>query len=280
MASTLPVQNHLLFGNGTEIRNATLKTVTIDAALNTVSNLDLPYFKSGVILQAMPATPDHLTLLTSKAIKDYVQEVQSSAIGMGKATGFLDLSSGTADFPASVSGGDYWVVSGMATKDDVGVLGGEYTVSNGDLVIAIEPSAGGTGPAMAAHYQIVETNMNLATTSDFGYVKLTPLADVSTTNNSGNTVVTPAYVSAALAAYDAERPVRTYKATANNVASLTVNAATHGLGTDYEKLDVVVSDADGTVIDFIHKHIDKTNGTVTITSESLMTQLNVLIQAH
>jgi len=197
MANAIPIRTHLKFADdkSVEIRNATLKGIVLNAVDNTLTNVNLGNFATNVILSAMPGTPNDTTLLTSKAIADYVGAQIVSSGTIGRPTGTINMVSGTADLPASANGGEYWYVAGLAANAE-GLLGGTFQVTNGDMLIAINPSAGGTGGAVAADYIVQQSNSIYATESQYGTVMFEAIPTGGATVDfatalSSNTAITP-----------------------------------------------------------------------------------------
>jgi len=197
MANAIPIRVNMKFADdkSVEIRNATLKGVVLNAVDNAITNVNFGNFAANVILTAMPGTPNDTTLLTSKAIADYVGAQIVSSGTIGRPTGAIDMATGTADLPPSTNGGEYWYVTGLAANAE-GLLGGTFQVTNGDMLIAINPSAGGTGGVVAADYLVQQANTIYATASQYGTVMYEAIPTGGATVDfatalSSNTAITP-----------------------------------------------------------------------------------------
>jgi len=256
MANAKPIRTHLLFADdkSIEIRNATLKGVVINTTDNTLTNVNIGNFAANVILTAMPVTPNDTTLLTSKAIADYVTTQIVTSGSIGRPTGTIDMTSGTANLPASATGGEYWYVAGL-TGEAEGLLGGVFKVTNGDMVISINPSAGGTGSTVAADFMVQQTNTINATETQYGTVMYAAVPTGEdeidfATALSMSTVASPRLVQYIV--YDALHKLRNANVwesqvfTVPSLTSTTYTYATLGYASGIkETIDVKVFDANG-----------------------------------
>lgn len=277
MATPTPVWNSWNFKNNTEIQNAVLKNVTLDASVNAVSKLNLAMFAAGVVVEAMPGTPDHSTIMTSQAVYNYIQQREQLNHGQGKPTGYLDISSGTVEAPASANGGDWWVVIGGASSTATGVIGGKFTVTNGDTLVALDTVVGGAVIAAGevAKYQVNQTNIDMATTSEYGYVKYADPTGADLYLSTENALaVTPLYVKNAISQYAAAIPAKSYVKSVASLSSVTIDAAEHGLGADTDRIFVNVVDGDKQYLYGLDIK-GSANGTVTIQSSGAIANATI-----
>jgi len=218
--------------NGQEIRDAVAKNMTLDALENDVVNLVLSNLAASAKSTVMPIAPTDDTVATAKAVKDFVkQEIDKVIAGMS-VSGTITFTNGDAPFPAAVIPGQTWLIAGL-TGGAFATLGGVTKVSNGDVLKAQVVSAGGTGASVASDYYVVEGNKSYASVTEMGLVMFSDPASATWTNNDTATAASPAYVSSAIADYHANRPAGFYSTPmTGGVTTLTVNPATHGLGTD------------------------------------------------
>lgn len=234
------VRNNQVYAPGVTLEGATCESVIFDADINTLSNVELDNFKDGIFLSAMPLIPTDTSVLTTAAVKQFVDEKVNDINTENKWQGLLDFAgASTLALPAATKAGQEWLVSGLATDATVGTLGGVLQVSNNDSVVALEPSAGGTGASIAASFVVRQGNVSPATTSTHGIVALAVSNTVTVASTDDKSAVTPKGVANAITDALTSVPT-TYEAPMHGVSSVTVSAATHGLGTDHKRLDVDV----------------------------------------
>ena len=221
--------------NGQEIRDAVAKGCTVDALVNTITNIVVSNFASSAVTTVMPVTATDDTVATTKAIKDYITQEINKVIAGGTPSGTITFTNGNAPFPASTIAGQTWLIAGLTGDNTFGTLGGVTKVSNGDILKSKVVSAGGTG--VEADYYVVEGNKSYASVTEMGLVMLTDPATATATNTDTTTAASPAYVTNAIADYNTNRPSGFYsEPMTGGVTTLTVQPATHGLGTDGAKI--------------------------------------------
>jgi len=217
--------------NGQELRDAIAKQCTIDAHLNTLLNLEISNFSNTAVTTVMPVAPSDSAVATTKAIKDYVEQEINKVIAGSTPSGTITFTNGDAPFPAATIPGQTWLIAGLTGANTFGTLGGVTKVSNGDILKSKNVSAGGTG--VEGDFYVVEGNKSYASVTEMGLVMFSDPALATWTNNDTATAASPAYVSSAIADYHANRPASFYSTPmTGGVTTLTVNPATHGLGTD------------------------------------------------
>jgi len=258
--------------NGQEIRDAVAKHMTLDALENVITNLVLSNLAASAKSTVMPIAPTDDTVATAKAVKDFVkQEIDKVIAGMS-VSGTITFTNGDAPFPAAVIPGQTWLIAGL-TGGAFATLGGVTKVSNGDVLKAQVVSAGGTGASVASNYYVVEGNKSYASVTEMGLVMLSDPASATWTNTATDSATSPAYVSNAIADFIDNRPASFYAvAMTGGATSLTVTAATHGLGTDGVKLSGdLIDTATGTVYPLARPVINPSTGTAVMTTTAPIT---------
>jgi len=261
--------------NGQEVREGVAKQCTIDANLNTILNLAVSHFAGSAVTTVMPVTPTDTTFSTTKAIKDYIKLETDKLIAGSTPSGTIVFTAGHAPFPTSTIPGQTWLIAGL-TGNNVGTLGTDtgpgttIKVMNGDILKSKVVSAGGEG--VAADFYAVEGNRSQASVTDLGLVIMSDPATATWTNADTTTATSPAYVSNAIADYNANRPSGFYSTAMNGVTTLTVTAATHGLGADGAKLTGdLIDSTTGEVYPLARPVISPTTGTAVITTSATIT---------
>jgi len=257
-----------LEANGLEIRTAVAKQCTIDAQVNTILNLVLANFAGGAISTVMPVTATDTTFSTTKAIKDYITQEINKVVAGSTPSGTITFTAGHAPFPASVIPGQTWLIAGLTGDNTFGTLGfANVKVTNGDILKSKNVSVGGDGAGVVADFYVVEGNKSNATVTEMGLVMMSDPATATWTNTEATTATSPAYVSNAIADYNATRTGGFYSAVMNGVTTLTVTAATHGLGADGMKIGGdLVDTATGVVYPLARPVVDPATGTAVITT--------------
>ena len=157
---------------------------------------------------------------TQQSVKAYADGLLGAADAM-TFKGVLDCSA-DPNYPAGVQG-DFYKVS-VAGK--IGGASGT-TVQVGDGVLCTTDNAGGTQAAVGSSWTILQSNVDLATTSVVGLVQLATQAEAQAKTDSAKAVT-----AAALADF-ARKVTGTVGDTTN-----TSFAITHGLGTQYANVQV------------------------------------------
>lgn len=174
---------------GTDFLTATstnaLTNKTFDAAGtgNSLLNLALAMFAAGVIdTDTTLAANSDLKLATQKALKAYIDNKLTSVLTYKSA---IDAST-NPNFPAAVVGDMYKIsVSGLIGG------GSGIAVQAGDSIIATAATSAGTAAAVGANWDIIQANVDQATTGALGLVILATQAEAEAKSNSTK-VVTPA----------------------------------------------------------------------------------------
>ena len=156
---------------------------SIDAATNTISNINIANFATGVIDTdtAMTANSD-AKIPTQKAVKTFVAQAVS---GVSKPMGGIDCST-NPNYPAANFGDFYRVTI-------AGLIGGTSgsPVQIGDQIHCYVTGVAGSQTTIGANWTIVQANVDQATTSTIGLVALaTPTEALAQTNTTK--AVTPA----------------------------------------------------------------------------------------
>lgn len=128
---------------GLSLQGNALTLAVIDAAQNTISNLQLTNFASGVLVTSLSAAQqDDTTVASAKAVQDYIGSVVS---GANHFRGTLDLTNGAYPLATTGSGaggtvvaGDWWRVT---VAGAFGTASAPTTTANyievGDVVTAL-----------------------------------------------------------------------------------------------------------------------------------------------
>lgn len=168
---------------GSSSNTFTNKTIDANGTGNSISNLETADFATNVVdTDGTLAANSDTRLASQKAVKTYVD---------GKVTGLLDYqgaidASANPNYPAA-SKGDVYRIS-VAGK--IGGASG-LDVQVGDEIIANADNAGGTQASVGSSWDIVQANLNPASTTVAGYVELATQAETEA-KSSSTLAVTPA----------------------------------------------------------------------------------------
>jgi hypothetical protein len=157
---------------------------------------------------------------TQQSVKAYADGLLGAADAM-TFKGVIDCSA-NPDYPAGVQGAFYKV----SVAGKIGGASGA-TVQVGDGVLCTTDNAGGTQAAVGSSWTILQSNVDLATTSTVGLVQLATQAEAQAKTDSAKAVT-----AAALA--DFARKVTGLVGD----TSATSFAITHGIGTQYVNVQV------------------------------------------
>lgn len=178
---TLPTTGTLATLAGTE--TFTNKTIDANGTGNSITNLETADFATNVIdTDGTLAANSNTRLATQAAVKTYVD---------GKVVGLLDYkgaidASANPNFP-SASKGDYYKIS-VAGK--IGGASGT-DVSIGDAIIANADNVGGTLASVGTSWDVINSNVEQATTTTIGLVELATVAEAEAKTDTVR-AVTPA----------------------------------------------------------------------------------------
>lgn len=177
----------------TETNTKTISNKTIDAAVNTISNLDTTMFASGVIDNSPlmgGGSPSSLKLPTQSAVSAFVID---KVTGLYELKGAIDAST-NPNYPAADKGDAYRI----SVAGKIGGASG-VVVAVGDTIVAHADSVAGAQGAVGANWVITERNADQATELVLGLIKLATQAEV-TAGTVNDKAVTPATLGAALTA--------------------------------------------------------------------------------
>lgn len=163
-----------------------LQTATSDAtgdALVVRDSAGSATFEA-ITINGTPTNP------TDAATKQYVDNLTASGLNI---KGTIDAST-NPNYPAGEVGDAYHV----SVAGKVGGASG-LDVEIGDLIVVVTDNAGGTQAAVGSDWIIMQTNVDQATTTTRGTVRLATLAEVAA-GTSVDTAVTPAGLAQELAA--------------------------------------------------------------------------------
>ena len=201
------------------------------------------------------ATP---TAATDAANKGYVDGLVTSAM---RIKGNIDAST-NPNYPAAVTGDAYNIsVTGL-----IGGAAGE-SVQVGDLVLATADNAGGTDGTVGTSWIVIEGNLNPASETIAGYVRLATAAEV-TAGSSTSSIPTIANVTSMVSASTGAK-IFTQKLFAGST-SYTVNHALNG-AVNTQVFDKVT----GNVVGVDISRVDANNVTITV-NNSLATDHSVV----
>lgn len=217
-----------------------LTNKTIDAAGtgNSITNLTTSNFAVNVIDTDTALTANSDTRIASqKAVKAYVDAVSTSAM---KFKGVIDASS-NPNYPAAVVGDMYKIsVSGK-----IGGASGT-TVTVGDAIVAIAITASGTEAAVGANWDVIQANVDAATTGTQGLTQYATSAEAEAKSLTTRSL-TPASV--------VNFPVK--KIFTIGDGTTTAIVVTHSLGTQ----DITVSIRDASTNAFVQCDVTATSTT-------------------
>jgi len=166
----------------------TLTNTTIDAngTGNSISNIEIADFASGVAITSTSLTwASNTNIPTTLAIKTYVDGLAAANDAM-LFKGGIDCSA-NPNYPAADAGWTYKVTV-------AGKIGGGsgLNVQVGDtLICTVDSTASGTQAGVGANWVIVQTNLDVATTSTSGYVSALATSWEAESRSDTAKVVTP-----------------------------------------------------------------------------------------
>ena len=202
--------------------NQVLTNKTIDTSLNTVSNITTSMFATNVVDTDVSLTANSDTRIASqKAVKAYIDLLNTNDVNYA---GAIDASA-NPNYPAATKG-DYYKIS---VSGRIGGASG-IVVKAGDALIANTTNAGGTEVAVGASWDILQANVDQATTSTLGLVAL---ADATAAEAKSSTLL--AVTPSALTNFTIKKTFTVGDGVATSIA------CTHSLGT--RDVTVLVYDA-------------------------------------
>lgn len=150
--------------------NVALTNKTIDANSNTVQNLDLSNFETGVIdTDSTMSNNSDSKLATQKAVKTFVENKLTSAVTL---KGPLDAST-NPNYPSGKVGDQYRITVAGKVGGVNGVL-----VEVGDVIECYVASPSGDQSSVGSNWSVLQSNVSKATESTLG---LTQFASKSET---------------------------------------------------------------------------------------------------
>lgn len=161
----------------------TITNKIINATSNTISNLTVAMFAAGVIDTDTTLTANSDTkIATQKAVKAYIDNKVVNGVNV---MGVIDCSA-NPNYPAAAKGDLYKISVG-------GRIGGVSgtVVTAGDSILAIVAGIAGTEVAVGANWELIQANVDAATTSTQGLTTYTTLAEAEAKSLSSKSV-TPA----------------------------------------------------------------------------------------
>lgn len=160
----------------------TNKTFDANGTGNSISNLEVADFATNVVDTdvALTANSDS-RIATQRAVKAYVDGIVTGGL---EYKGSIDAST-NPNYPAATKG-DYYKIS------VAGLIGGGsgVVVQAGDSILANADSVGGNQIAVGASWDVIQGNLEYATTTSIGYVELATTAETEA-KSSTTLVVTP-----------------------------------------------------------------------------------------
>jgi hypothetical protein len=215
---------------------STLTNKTLSGSANTITNLTLAMLAANVAdTDTTLAANSDLRVATQKAVKTYIDGLVTSGM---KMRGTIDCSA-NPNYP-SAAAGDFYKVS-VAGK--IGGASG-VDVAAGDSIVAVNANAGGTQASVGSDWDVIQANVDQATTAVLGLVALATSSDAEAKSNTAK-AVTPA----ALANFPVKKTF-----TIGNGSSTTLTV-THNLNTK----DVIVQVRDASTDAVVYCDIASNN---------------------
>lgn len=228
---------------GSSANTLTNKTLDAQGTGNTISNLQTSNFAVNVIdTDTTLAANSDTRIPSQKAVKAYMDGINTTAL---KFKGAIDAST-NPNYPAAAQG-DFYKIS-VAGK--IGGASGQV-VQVGDSVYATAANAGGTDAAVGANWDIVQANVDAATTSALGLAQYATQTEAEAKSSSSKALTPASVVNFTIK-----------KTFTIGDGSTTAIVVTHNLGTQ----DIVASVRDATTNAFVECDITATSSnTATIT---------------
>lgn len=171
-----------------------------------------------VVINGTPTNP------TDAATKQYVDNVVASGL---KIIGTIDTSV-NPDYPLAVVGDAYHV----SVAGKIGGIAG-LDVEIGDMIVAVSDNPGGDQATVGSDWIIMQTNIDQATTTVRGAIRIATLPEVAT-GTSTDTAVTPAGLAQEIAALGSSE---TQSALAGDGVATSI-VISHTLSTQFVNVDV------------------------------------------
>jgi hypothetical protein len=168
---------------GASTNTFTNKTIDANGTGNSISNLETADFAANVVdTDGTLAANSDTRLASQKAVKTYVDT---------KVTGLLDYqgaidASANPNFPAASKGDTYRI----SVAGKIGGASGTV-VQAGDWITANADNAGGTLASVGASWDVIQSNLEAASTTVAGYVELATQAETEARTDTVR-AVTPA----------------------------------------------------------------------------------------
>jgi hypothetical protein len=168
---------------GSSTNTFTNKTIDANGTGNAITNLETADFATNVIDTDNTLAADSDTrIATQKAVKAFVE---------GKVTGLLDYkgaidASANPNFPAASKGDTYRI----SVAGKIGGASGTV-VQAGDWITANADNAGGTLASVGTSWDVIQSNLEAASTTVAGYVELATQAETAAKTDTVR-AVTPA----------------------------------------------------------------------------------------
>ena len=193
----------------------TLTNKSIDATHNTVSNLAVSHFAASALSTSLSVSSTSSELATADVIWSAIQTAVTTADAI-RLSGNLDCST-NPNYPAADSGESY--LASVAGK--VGGASG-VNVEVGDLIVCkVDASATGNHATVGANWFIIQRNLEAASTTVAGFVRLATTGETAT-GTDATIAVTPAGL-------ESKKHLKSYTAAISASTGATIAAATHGL---------------------------------------------------
>lgn len=209
-------------------------------------------------------TQNGLTATNHAATIGYVNTIVQSGM---KVKGIIDATA-NPDYPAALVGDAYYIVNNGRIGGGSGPL-----VKSGDLIIAVNNNAGGADTVVGDDWIIIERNIDYATETVAGYVRLATSAEV-VTGTVTDAAVTPSGLASWWAAQDTSYSFSANVGLGDATKIFVVN---HALGT----VDVQVQVKDNTTNELVEPNIQITNAnsvTVTFNRAPALNEFRVIVQ--